>query len=117
MSHIDTEDSAADLKASDPAARPESTGTTRHGRHAKGDWATIAKAVKEPAYKGPWVSSREDVPAVLETEAAIFGIFSSNTWRSGWAHSKIDAKAAATACLRLGVLDLQRVASASYITV
>lgn len=69
MSRKEAEESVADLKTPDTAARPGSAGTRKQGRHGRvgprSDWATIAKAVKEPAYRGPWVSSKERVASVV----------------------------------------------------
>lgn len=70
MSHMELEDGAGDLKTSDVVSRPGSTGTAKHGRHGgageRSDWATTTKAVKEPAYRGPRVSSEEDVAGVMK---------------------------------------------------
>ena len=71
MSRMEPEETGADIKTPDAIARQGSTGTTKHGRHgrAQSDWATVAKAVKEPAYRGPWVSSKQDVVCVQRNAA------------------------------------------------
>lgn len=62
MAHMEIGDGASSSKASDPA-----TGIAKHGRHGRGgDWTTITKAAKEPAYKGPWVSSKAAVAGVVK---------------------------------------------------
>lgn len=69
MPHTQTEDCSADFEAFDSAARSGSTGVTKQGRRGRGrrgDWATVAKAVKEPAFAGPWVSSEEYLAGVVE---------------------------------------------------
>lgn len=54
ISHMELDDDAGDVRTSDSATKPKHS---RHGRPGGGaDWKTIAKATKEPAYKGPWVS-------------------------------------------------------------
>lgn len=69
MPRMEAEESTADPKTPDAPARAGITGIKKHGRHgrvgARSDWATVAKAVKEPAYRGPWVSSKEDVAGVV----------------------------------------------------
>lgn len=71
MSHMKAEDAAADSEASETVTRPASTGIAKNARHGRrNDWATVAKAVKEPAYRGPWVGSKEDVADDKVTSAA-----------------------------------------------
>lgn len=63
MSHLETSGDADDSSPSSGIARPGSTGITKHSRHGGSEravnWTNMAKAVKEPAYKGPWVSQRK----------------------------------------------------------
>lgn len=60
ISHIEVDDDAGDVRKSESATKPGSANITQHSRHGRSGgeayWKTIAKATKEPAYKGPWVS-------------------------------------------------------------
>ncbi|CAM9838922.1 unnamed protein product [Pylaiella littoralis] len=68
MSHLETSGDADDSSPSSGIARPGSTGITKHSRHGGSEravnWTNMAKAVKEPAYKGPWV------PVLLDTNVS-----------------------------------------------
>ncbi|CBJ48596.1 conserved unknown protein [Ectocarpus siliculosus] len=58
ISHIEVDDDACDVRTSESATKPGSANVTKHSWHGRSgggaDWKTIAKAIKEPAYKGPW---------------------------------------------------------------
>ncbi|CAM9398531.1 unnamed protein product [Ectocarpus fasciculatus] len=68
ISHMDIHDDVGDVRTSDSATKPGSATITKHSRHGRSgggaDWKTIAKATKEPAYKGPWV------PVLLDTNVS-----------------------------------------------
>lgn len=60
MSHLETGSDAGDSHPLNGIGKSGSTGGTKHSRHDRsegaGNWTSIAKAEKEPTYKGPWVS-------------------------------------------------------------
>ncbi|CAM9624757.1 unnamed protein product [Ectocarpus sp. 6 AP-2014] len=68
ISHIEVDDDACDVRTSENATKPGSANITKHSWHSRSgvgaDWKTIAKATKEPAYKGPWV------PVLLDTNVS-----------------------------------------------
>lgn len=67
-SNLEAGDDGGDSHTSGGATRPGSTGIMKHSRHGRsegaGNWTNVTKAAKEPAYKGPWVSQREEVNRV-----------------------------------------------------